>query len=102
MRDIDQEGRAEKRAARIGAFIEAWGAEAALTGLVEGVLRDVRIRMPTEEDPGVLVIVRAFSAEGDRIVFVGAYNAGDALLAWRARAGAGSLKWRDDVPWEQR
>lgn len=102
MRDIEKEAAADKRAARIGEFVEAWSAGDVLGGLAGGVLKDVRIRMPTEEDPGALVVVKASSDEGSRIAFVGAYNVGDALLAWRAKARAGSLKWREDVPWKQR
>lgn len=102
VRDVEAEARRAKRHARIGEFVCALSQGAGTRGLAEGVLVSVKARFPTEEEPSTLLVVRARSEEGAVIAFVGAYSLGDALLAWRARVSAGSMKWREDVPWEQR
>lgn len=102
MRDAEVEAADAKRARRIGEFVDALAHGVGVMGLEAGALLSVKVRFPTEEDPSTLLIVRARSGEGLVIGFVGAYSLGDAILAWRARIGAGTMKWREDVPWEQR
>lgn len=67
-----------------------------------GELRSLRVRFPTEEEPSTLLIVRVSTEEGPMISFVGAFSLVDALLAWGARVKSGTMKWREDLPWEQR
>lgn len=102
MRDVDAEAAQEKREGRIGRFIQQLSEGGGLGGLEEGELRGLTIRFPTEEDPTALVVIRAAGAAGRRVAFIGAYRLGDALLAWRKRSQVGRMKWREDVPWEQR
>lgn len=102
MRDTKEEAVQERRAARLGEFIEVLGQGHGTEGLEDGTLKDIRVRFATEEEPSTLLIVRATSREGDHIAFVGAYSAADALLAWRAKDAGPGLKWREDVPWGER
>lgn len=102
MRNVDAEASDEKRYVRIGEFVDRLGGRAGVESLEGGVLKSVRVRFPTEEDPSALLIVRASAEEGERIAFIGAYGCGDAILAWRAKDKAGRMKWREDVPWEDR
>lgn len=99
MRDIEAEAAEEKRAVSVGTFILQLTQGGGLGGLAGGVLKGFSVRMPTEEDPAVLLIVKAGSDKGPRVAFVGAYRLGDALLAWRARDRKGRMKWREDKPW---
>lgn len=70
-----------------------------LQGLVGGDLIDVRFKMPQEEDPMVLMVVRATDATGRRVAFVGAGSVCGALLAWRKLDAGAGLRWREDKPW---
>lgn len=102
MRDANKEAALERRHRRVGEFLESLGQIGGLGGLQEGALVDFRVRLPTEEEPAALLIVRAAGAEGRVIAFVGAYGVIDVLLAWRARSEVGRMKWREDVPWSER
>lgn len=83
-------------------MIAAIGGGLGLGGLADGVLTGLSVRMPTEMEPGLLLVVRATTPNGKRIAFIGAYNLGDALLAWGKRSRAGRMKWREDLPWQER
>ena len=99
MRSIEGEGAVQKRWARVGEWLDALLAGHGRNPL-EGVqLTEIRIRMPTEEDPMVLLIVKAAGATGKSIAFVGAGTPVQALLAWRKRDAGPGLKWREDKPW---
>lgn len=102
MRDVDQEQVQEKRARRIGEFIDQLGSGVGVRDLPGGVLTAYKVRFPTEEEPNALVIVRARTREGLWIAFVGAYGLGDAVLAWRARQAGKGMRWREDVPYDER
>ena len=102
MRDSEAEEVQGRRHRRIGEFIDALGQGPGRGELLEGRLVTFRIRFSTEADPSTLLVVRCEAKDGPRIAFVGAYRAADAILAWRARSGAQGMKWREDVPWEQR
>lgn len=102
MRDVEAEAAAEKVQANVGRYIKQLEQGGGLGGLEGGVLTGFTVRMPTEADPGVLVVVKASGAEGPVVAFVGAYTLERALLAWKARNQAGRMKWREDVPYEQR
>lgn len=102
MRDVEREAAAERRSRRIGEFIESLSGDQDLRGLTKGRLVGFQVRMPAEEEPSALLIVRALAEEGRRIAFVGAFSVGDAILAWRAREGGKGMKWREDIPWAER
>lgn len=97
--DEERENRRCRRAGELLASIDD-GVE--VIGLDRGVLTGFRVRLPTEEEPSVLLLVRASDERGKHIAFVGAYGVVDALLAWRARRTGDGLKWREDVPWKER
>ena len=102
MRNAETEAATDRRNRRIGEFIEGLGQGVGLGGLEDGRVVSIRIRFPTEAEPTTLLVVRASAEVGPRIAFIGAFSAGDALLAWRARAGAAGMKWREDIPWSER
>lgn len=102
VRDVDKEAAEARRARRIGEFIDGLGSGAGVRGLANGVLVGVKIRFPTEEDPSTLLSIRALDGDEALIGFVGAYCLGDAVLAWWARIHRGSMKWREDLPWNER
>lgn len=82
--------------------MEAIGGGRGVQGLQEGVLRDVRFKLPQEDDPMVLMVVRAVDATGKKVAFVGAGDVCGAVLAWRKRDGGAGLRWREDRPWGER
>lgn len=102
MRDAEREQGAERRARKIGDWIGAIEGGLPTAGLEGGKLTGLQVRFPTEEEPSTLLIIKASSEAGKHIAFVGAYNLGDALLAWLARAKGDRVRWREDVPWGQR
>lgn len=102
MRDVNKEAKQGVRDRRIGEFVNSWGEESCVRGLEGGTLVDVRVRLPTEEDPSTLLVIRASGKQGKVVAFVGAFSVGDAVLAWRARCVAHTMKWRPDVPWKDR
>lgn len=102
MRDIEEEAVQDRRCRRVGEFLDKLGRGMGAEGLANGVLTDIRIRLATEEEPSVLLIVRGWDERGKHIAFVGAFSVIDALLAWRAKREHKGLKWREDVPWSER
>ena len=102
MRDIEREEAEAKLHRRAGEFLAALGTGRGLGGLAEGQLRGFSVRLPTEEEPGALLVVRA-EAEGDLwVAFIGAYRVVDAVIAWRKRDKDNKMKWREDQPWAGR
>lgn len=99
MRRQDDEERTNKANRRAGEWLEALLDGRGVQGLAEGVLRDVRFKLPQEDDPMVLMIVRATDTTGRRVAFVGAGSVGQALLAWRKLDTGEGLRWREDKPW---
>lgn len=102
MRDADVEAGTLRANARIGEFMASLSEGRGVQGLPDGVLTGFRLRLPTEQEPSVLLVIRAESAEGRHIAFVGAFSVFDALLAWRSRCQGAAMKWREDVPWDER
>jgi hypothetical protein len=102
MRDAEREADEARRSRRIGEFIESLEGSKGSASIEGDRLVGFQMRMPTEEEPSALLIVRVASEKGRRIAFVGAFSAADAMLAWRARVKAGKMKWREDVPWAER
>lgn len=100
MRDIEREAAAEKRTAAVGRFMDQLAQGEGLGGLANGVLVGFCVKMPTEEDPATLLIVKALAPEGKRVAFVGAFRVVDVFLAWRKRSRSGRMKWREDKPWD--
>lgn len=99
MRNANREAAQERKEGKVGAFVATLGEGGGLEDSSDKWVTGVTVRMPTELDPGVLVVVRASSGKGKWVAFVGAHNLTDALLAWRAKARAGVMKWRVDLPW---
>lgn len=102
MRNKDEETAEERRYAKIGEFIDAVGAGRGVGALEGARVTGITLRWPTEEEPSTLLVIRATSGTAKWVAFVGAYSAGDAVLAWRKRSLAGRMKWREDLPWERR
>lgn len=100
MRNVEAEEREAKRHRRIGEFIDSLGEGQGLGSLEGGILRGWKVRLPTEEDPGALLIVQAENEVGAFVAFVGGYRVGDVILAWRKRGQSGRMKWREDRPWD--
>ena len=102
MRNASNEERAARRNRRIGELVEALGPESRPGWMGATEVTSIKIRFPTEAAPTTLLVIQA-NVEGNRkIGFVGAFSLGDALLALGARMREGSMRWREDVPWEQR
>lgn len=102
MRNADMEARWARRlnnaAELLDSLLDGRGAK----GIKGGVVTEVRLRLPTPDRVETLLVVKASDGVDGYIAFVGALNPVDALLTWRAKDGAGGLKWREDVPWTQR
>lgn len=99
MRAQEDEARLDKRNRRAGEWLAALEVGRGLAGLTDGALWDIRFKLPQEEDPMVLMVVRATDAAGKRVAFMGAGTVVGALLAWRKLDGGAGLKWREDKPW---
>lgn len=102
MRNAADEHKEGSRARRVGEFLEALEGVLPTAGLEGGRVTSLRIRLPTEAEPSTLLVVKASTEGGDFITFIGGYQVTDVILAWRARCTGGVMKWREDVPWEQR
>ena len=100
MRNAESEAVLGKRHARIGEFLDALGQGVGVRDLQEGRLISVRIRLPTEEEPSTLLVIRATAQRGGCVAFVGGFSVGDVVLAWRARMAGSGMKWREDKPWK--
>lgn len=102
MRDVKRETLEERRRERIGHVVESLAHGHGLGKLTDGHLTGFTVRMPTEEEPGALLVVRATDNDGKHIAFVGGYRVDDLFLAWEKRSQAGRMKWREDKPWQDR
>jgi hypothetical protein len=101
-RDSDREAAWTRRLASAGEWLDNLDRGRGVSGLESGQIRDIRIRLATEDDPGVLLIVRAFDANGAWVAFVGGLDVVTALLTWRSKDSAKGLKWNVDKPWSGR
>lgn len=101
-RNAELEQKYYARLSRAGEFLSSLEDGHGLTGLANGVIRDIRIRFGGEDGSDILLIVRAYDDRGKHIAFVGALNVVDCLLTWRKKDDSSGLKWREDVPWEER
>lgn len=102
MRDVDLEAEYVRRCARVGEFLTGLGRGMGAQGIEGGVVTRVNIRLPTDDQPDTLLVVKVSGDAGAFIGFVGGLDIGTAVLAWRAKDGAAGLKWRVDVPWAER
>lgn len=101
-RNAEWEREYEKRCARAGEWLDALQEGHGVKGTDKGILKSFLLRCRTPEDPGVLLVVKAQTDAGGVIGFAGGLGMVEALLAWRAKDAAGGLKWRVDLPWEER
>lgn len=90
------------RCSRVGEWLEALDEGRGTEGVPAGVLTSIHVRMPTEDNPETLLVVKVEGSEGKVIGFVGAMGLAGAMLAWRAKDRTSGLKWREDLPYEQR
>ena len=102
MRDKEAEAREGRLNRRVGEWLAAVSTGRGAAGLEGGRVRQITMRLPTEEDPSTLLVVKAQNEVGSYVSFVGAYNLADALLAWRARCKNDRMRWRENRPWEDR
>lgn len=102
MRKVDAEARLDAQNRRVGEFIQALTRGRGASGIIGGEVARITIRLPTVDAPEVLLVVKAEGDEGRRIAFVGGLDIVQAILVWAAKDARGGLKWREDVPWEQR
>lgn len=99
MRNVEREARYEKDMRRLGEFIESLDYDGGLGSLEGATLLGVVVRMATRGRPDVLIVIKA-SVEGTQYVaFVGALSLAQAVLTWRSKSLAGTIKWREDQPW---
>lgn len=102
MRDSQAEAQLGKANRRVGEFIKALTEGRGATGVDEGVVTRITIRLPTRDEPEVLLVVKASGTQGDFVGFVGGLDVAQALLVWSAKDQTKGLKWRVDVPWAER
>jgi len=101
-RDGDQERKYYQRLARAAEWLSGIEDGKGMDGLKTGCCTEVRIKMGASASGECLLVIKAYDETGKHIAFVGALDVIDALLTWRAKADHGGLKWREDVPWEER
>lgn len=102
MRDVSGEARLEKKHRRCGEFLAALTEGRGAEGVPDGTLTRITIRLPSEDDPETLWVVKATGSTGDKVAFIGGLDLCQALLTWAAKSGGKGLRWRDDIPWEAR
>lgn len=100
MRKVDAEERVNKTNRRVGELLQGLTEGRGASGVVDGRVTRVTIRLPTEDQPEALLVVKASGAEGEFVAFVGGLDVSQALLVWAAKDLKGGLKWRVDVPWK--
>lgn len=102
MRNKEAEAAYLRRNERVGEFLGGLEHGRGVKGLEEGEITRVTILVPSRERPEALIAVKATTAAGKWVGFVGALTVSDAILMWRVRDERIGLKWREDIPWEQR
>lgn len=102
MRKLDAEERVNRRNRRTGEFIQALTEGRGAQGLQEGKVTGISVRLPTDESPEAFLVVKATGQDGDKVGFVGGLDLVQAILVWAAKDARGGLKWRKDVPYDQR
>lgn len=66
------------------------------------VLTDLRFNLEADNRTSVLIVVKARGPAGGLIGFVGGPDLGTAVLSLAKKLSRGALKWREDLPWEER
>lgn len=102
MRNVDREQAYLKRLQAVGQLMEAVDNGRVCEGLEGGTLTGFTVKAPSTERPEVLVVVKARVGSEEYVAFVGALDLVTALLTWAARERTTGLKWRPNVPWEER
>lgn len=102
MRNASAEERIGKRNRRVGELFDRIDQGWLCKGLENGAITEIRIRAATEEQPEVLLILKATSEQGKHVAFTGGLTTVQALLTWRAKEQTTGLKWREDTPWQER
>lgn len=102
MRAVDREAVWLKAMQRIGEFVESLG-QLPVKGVPEDTeLKGFNVRLPTEERPDALIVLKASGEGGAFVAFMGGLTLAQAILGWRAEHVAGKIRWRVDVPWGER
>lgn len=102
MRKVDAEARVNTRNRRVGEFLQALTEQRGASGVAGGVVTKVTIRLPTEDAPEALLVIKVRSGEEDFVGFVGGLDICQAILVWAAKDQGPGLRWREDVPWGER
>lgn len=102
MRKIDAEARVNTANRRVGEFLQGLTEGRGAEGVEDGKVTRLTIRLPTEDQPEALLVVKAEGSGGAFVAFVGGLGVCQALLVWGAKDRAGGLRWREDVPWDER
>lgn len=102
MRRTEAEERVNRANRRVGEFLQALTSGRGASGVPEGAVTRVTIRMPTLEQPEALLVVKASGESGDVVAFVGGLDLCQAILVWAAKDAGPGLKWREDIPWAER
>jgi len=102
MRNINAEDRVNRMNRRIGEFIQGLTEGRGAQGVPGGAVVRITARLPTEDSPEALLVVKATSEVGDHVAFVGGLDLTQAFLTWAAKDRGTGLKWREDVPWGER
>lgn len=102
MRKAEAEQRLDARNRRVGEHLDRIDQGGPVTGLDDGVLTRMSIRLPTVDEPETFLVVKASSSTGDYVAFVGGLSIVQVMLMWRAKEQAAGLSWREDVPWAER
>lgn len=102
MRNAGAEERLNRKNRRVGEFLDAIARGLEPRGLEGAQVVRINIRLATQLSPEALVVVKAVSENGRHIGFVGGLDIVQALLTWRAKEAGPGLRWREDVPYEER
>jgi hypothetical protein len=102
VRNIKAEEVLARKHRRVGEFLERLSYGGGAKGVPGGTVTRITIRLPTDDQPEVFVVVKVAGDEGDFVGFVGALDVVQALLTWMAKDASKGLKWRPDVPWAER
>ena len=65
-------------------------------------LKEIRIKVRYGEEGDVLVVVKAEGSEGNQVAFHSGDRVDDVVIGLANRLRNGSLKWREDKPYEQK
>ena len=102
MRAVDREAEWLKAMQRVGEFLSLCDNAGGIKGPGDATLTGFTARLPTEEKPETLLVLKASGGEGRFVSFVGGLTLTQALLTWRAKVMGGKVRWREDVPYGER